>query len=226
MFACRPAACGARRHLTGRLFSLFVNIGWFYILPHKCKQCNCFYKLWPVSIWYTDFITDVLEYQSQTQPRSCVSLSLACVCKYNTHSQKAHVCRCFHIFIGTWHVLRLRCPFASSRARLPKMSHWIFNMWTNLMMAGTQSMMALIIQNSTAESSRPPQGLWLLPQNLLTSILLCSSSRSPALAPLDALHLWLVLSHTLREPSPVSHCTALTVRLPPNDIKCSLYTYI
>lgn len=37
------------------------------------------------------------------------------------------------------------------------------------MMAGTQSM-ALIIQASTAESSRPPQGLWLLPQNLLTSI--------------------------------------------------------
>ena len=42
------------------------------------------------------------------------------------------------------------------------------------MMAETQSM-ALIIQASTAESSRPPQGLWLLPQNLLTSISLRSS---------------------------------------------------
>lgn len=42
------------------------------------------------------------------------------------------------------------------------------------MMAGTQSMKALIIQPPTAESSRPPWGLWLLLQNLLTSISLCN----------------------------------------------------
>lgn len=122
------------------------------------------------------------------------------MCKCNTHRQKAHICRCLHVFIGTWHVLRLRCPFASSHTRLPKMSHWIFNMCTNLMMAGTQSMMALIIQASTAESSRPPQGLWLLPQNLLTSISLCSSSHSPILAPLDTYHLWLHSGNLLQPP--------------------------
>lgn len=94
---------------------------------------------------------------------------------------RAKTCVRLHIFVGTWHVLRQSCPFACSRTRLPKMSHWIFNMCTNLMMAGTQSM-ALIIQASTAESSRPPLGLWLLPQNLLTSIL-------PSAPPPSSLHL-------------------------------------
>lgn len=42
------------------------------------------------------------------------------------------------------------------------------------MMAGTQSMKALIIQPPAAESLRPPWGLWLLLQNLLTSISLCN----------------------------------------------------
>lgn len=38
------------------------------------------------------------------------------------------------------------------------------------MMAGTQSVMALIIQPSAAESWRPPWGLQRLPLNLLTPI--------------------------------------------------------
>lgn len=173
--------------------------------------------------------TDVLDYQGQTQPSSHVSISqsrvnLACmICKYtqtHTHAHHtqispltAHICTCLHIFIGTWHVPQLRCPFASSRTRLPKMSHWIFNMWTNLMMAGTQSMMALIIQASTAESSRPPQGLWLLPQNLLTSISFCSSSFLTPLHLGSPRYLPLMLSRTLTKPAPVSLCTVVTVSL-------------
>ena len=63
-------------------------------------------------------------------------------------------------------------------------------MWTNLMMAGTQSVMALIIPASTAESSRPPQRLWLCLQNLLTSIfaLLCSPPPFSVSASLNTCH--------------------------------------
>lgn len=117
-----------------------------------------------------------------------------CACKHthihtrNQPSESTHTCTRLHIFVGTWHVRRRSCPFACSRTRLPKMSHWIFNMCANLMMAETQSM-ALIIPASTAESSRPPQGLWLLPQNLLTSISLPFPHPSIS-APLGSCHLW------------------------------------
>lgn len=81
-----------------------------------------------------------------------------------------HMRACLHIFIGMWRVARLSCPLASFRTRLPEMSHWILNMWTNLMMAGTQRVMALIIQPFADESWRPPRGLRHLPLNLLTPI--------------------------------------------------------
>lgn len=82
----------------------------------------------------------------------------------NTHAiEKSarwqHTRAYLHIFIETWRVARLSCPLASFRTCLPEMSHWILNMWTNLMMAGTQSAMALIIHPSAVESWRPPQGL-------------------------------------------------------------------
>lgn len=167
--------------------------------------------------------SDVLDCQGQTQPSSHVSISQSrvnlayMICKY-TQTHAHHTQTCLHIFIGTWHVPQLRCPFASSCTCLPKMSHWIFNMWTNLMMAGTQSMMALIIQASTAESSRPPQGLWLLPQNLLTSISFCSSFLTP-LHLGSPRYLPLVLSRTLTKTcSSLSlhslHCLFKSVCLP------------
>lgn len=57
------------------------------------------------------------------------------------------------------------------------------------MMAGTQSMEALIIQPPAAESLRPPWGLRLLLHNLLTSISLSTFFIHPSpSAPLDTCH--------------------------------------
>lgn len=78
-----------------------------------------------------------------------------------------------------------KLPFSLFSMCLLKMSQWILNIWTDLMMAGTPSMMALIIQPSAAESWRPPQGWRRLPLNLLTPISLhvfvCSPPLQPAL---------------------------------------------
>lgn len=74
-----------------------------------------------------------------------------------------------------------KLPFSLFSMCLLKMSQWILNIWTNLMMAGTPGMMALIIQPSAAEAWRPPQGLWRLPLNLLTPISLPVFVCSPPL---------------------------------------------
>lgn len=179
--------------LYNDLFLLHVCVCWF----HTCRPNHLVKSLVTATFCHNRFnyqrcnwklyrqlyrlhnpcIPNALDYQSEIHCSSYVSIYY--VHSYKNPALQAHTLTLarLHIFDGTWHVPQQSCPFACSWTRLPKMSHWIFNMCNNLMMAETQSM-ALIIQASTAESSRPLWGLWLLLQNLLTSVSLCSSASS------------------------------------------------